>query len=60
NALKEVVSTYIQEHQLAMGQIMNALRICIVGASTGPDLFEIISMIGKDETINRINFAIKK
>ncbi|NTW33523.1 MAG: glutamate--tRNA ligase [Bacteroidetes bacterium] len=60
NALKEVVSIYIQENQLAMGQIMNALRICIVGASTGPDLFEIISMIGKDETIKRINFAIKK
>jgi len=57
--LKEYVSNYIQEKQYSMGVVMNALRISIVGASIGPDLFEIISMIGKEETLQRIEFALR-
>ena len=57
--LKESISKYVQEKQLGMGQVMNALRICIVGASVGPDLFEIIGMLGKEETIRRIDFALQ-
>jgi hypothetical protein len=30
-----------------------------VGAGKGPDLFEIIELIGKDETVLRINKAIE-
>ncbi|MFA4851779.1 MAG: glutamate--tRNA ligase, partial [Bacteroidales bacterium] len=56
--LKESVSEYVRQKQLGMGQVMNALRICIVGASLGPDLFEIISMLGKEEAIKRIEFAL--
>jgi glutamyl-tRNA synthetase len=56
--LKAFVTTYIKSNLYNMGQLMNALRICIVGASLGPDLFEIISMIGKDKAIRRIEFAL--
>ena len=56
--LKELVTDFIKSKQYSMGQVMNALRIAVVGASIGPDLFEIIGMIGKDETIKRIDFAI--
>jgi glutamyl-tRNA synthetase len=45
---------YIQENQLNMGQIMNCLRLALVGDSKGPDLFEIIDFIGVEETIRRI------
>ncbi|MFH0866578.1 MAG: glutamate--tRNA ligase [Bacteroidota bacterium] len=58
--LKEKVSSFINDKQLGMGQVMNALRICLVGASSGPDLFSIIEMLGKEETINRIKYAIGK
>lgn len=57
--LKENISKYVQEKQLGMGQVMNALRICIVGASFGPDLFDIIDMLGKEEAIRRIDFALQ-
>ncbi len=56
--LKTTVSNFIQEKKYSMGLVMNALRIAIVGASLGPDLFEIISLIGKEETIRRIDFAL--
>jgi glutamyl-tRNA synthetase len=57
--LKENISKYVQEKQLGMGPVMNALRICIVGTSIGPDLFDIISMLGKEEAIRRIDFALQ-
>lgn len=55
--LKQNVFDYIEKQQLKMSQVMNALRICIVGSSTGPDLFESIEVLGKEETIKRISFA---
>lgn len=58
--LKEKVASHISEKQLGTGAVMNALRICIVGASAGPDLMTIIEMIGKEETVSRIKNAITK
>ncbi|MFZ4412106.1 MAG: glutamate--tRNA ligase [Bacteroidales bacterium] len=52
------VVAYIQENGLNMGQIMNCIRLVIVGAGTGPDLFAIISTIGKEEAIQRITKGI--
>jgi len=57
--LKEKLSSFINEKQLGMGAVMNALRISVVGASAGPDMFTIMEMIGKDETISRIKRAVE-
>ena len=54
------IVSFIQDNQLNMGQIMNCLRLALVGDSKGPDLFEIIDFIGVDETIQRINKAIER
>jgi glutamyl-tRNA synthetase len=37
---------------------MNPLRLCLVGGNMGPDLFVICEILGKEETIQRINSAI--
>ncbi len=58
---KEIESTiknWIQENELGMGKIMQPLRIAMVGEMKGPDLFEIIAVLGKDETIQRLHNAI--
>jgi glutamyl-tRNA synthetase len=54
------VVAFIQENQLNMGQIMNCLRLALVGDSKGPDLFEIIDFIGVEETIHRIQTAFNR
>lgn len=38
---------------------MQPFRLALVGAMKGPHLFDIASMIGKDETIKRIEKAIE-
>lgn len=58
--IKEAFSSFVTEKGWGFGIVMNAFRICLVGASIGPDLFVICEMIGKDETITRISNAIEK
>jgi glutamyl-tRNA synthetase len=57
-AAHDKVMAFIQENQLNMGQIMNCLRLALVGDSKGPDLFEIVDFIGVKETVKRIEKAI--
>ena len=53
-----VVKAWIEEKGYNTGAIMNAFRLVIVGASRGPHMFDIISWIGKEETLKRIDKGI--
>ncbi|MHC1703513.1 MAG: glutamate--tRNA ligase [Tenuifilaceae bacterium] len=53
------IKEYINANNLGMGKVMNALRLCLVGASKGPGVADICEVIGKEETIKRINLAIQ-
>ncbi len=57
-SLEPSVHSWIKGEGLPMGQIMNLLRLALVGTSMGPNLFEIMEIIGKDETLKRINQLI--
>jgi len=56
--LEGKIKTWINENELGMGQVMNPLRLALVGAPKGPGVFDIMEILGKDETINRIQQAI--
>lgn len=58
NELKKTVSSWIEKKGIGFGNIMNCLRLSLVGGSKGPDLFEIIEILGKEETIKRIEKAV--
>lgn len=45
-------------NQLKPGELMGPLRIMLVGGKFGPGVFEIAAMIGKEETISRIQNAL--
>lgn len=55
-----IVKGWITGKEIGFGKIMMPLRIALVGSLQGPDLFQIASMIGKKETIRRIENAIEK
>jgi len=57
--VEEAVHSYIESNELNMGQIMNSLRLALVGETKGPSLFAIIDLIGTKEAIKRINKAIE-
>jgi len=41
-------------HQLKSGELMMPLRIMLVGGKFGPKIFDVASILGKEETIKRI------
>lgn len=56
--IESLVKDFIQQNELNMGQVMNSFRLCLVGSSMGPGLMDIAELIGKDETLNRIERAV--
>ena len=52
--LKEHLKALSKEKDWGFGKILGLLRLSIVGDLSGPDLFEIISLIGKETCIKRI------
>ena len=38
---------------------MNALRLTIVGSDTGAGMFDIMEIIGKEETLKRIEAGLR-
>lgn len=57
--VENTVKSWMTENEIGMGKIMQPLRLSLVGSLKGPHLFDIISIIGKEETISRINKAIE-
>ena len=56
---KEILDNYIVGNQYNMGQIMNSLRLAVVGKTVGPDMLTLVMMLGKEETIARVKRAIE-
>ena len=52
--LEAAVKSWIESRGYNMGAVMNPFRLVIVGSLRGPHMFDIISWIGKGETIARI------
>lgn len=52
------VKSWIEEKGYNTGTVMSALRLVIVGASRGLHIFDIISWIGKEETLKRIDKGV--
>ena len=57
--LEEAFKTYIEEKELGFGPPMIAIRLAITGIGGGPSLFDIMEVIGKEESIERLNSGIK-
>lgn len=56
--MHDAVIAYATENGLQLGSIMNSLRIALVGRAVGPEIFDIIELLGADETVARIHRAV--
>lgn len=53
-----VIKDWITSKEIGFGKVMQPLRLSLVGKLAGPDLFDIMLMIGKEKTLKRIKNAI--
>jgi glutamyl-tRNA synthetase len=56
--LQNTIKGWITSNEIGFGKVMMPLRLALVGALQGPDVFDIMFMIGKNESIKRIDNAI--
>ncbi len=56
--LEVVVKEWIAQKEMGIGKVMQPLRISLVGAMKGPDVFAIAELLGKEEVLNRIASAM--
>ena len=57
--IKSALSEWIEQQGLGFGKVLQPLRIALTGDLKGPDLFEMMALLGKDETLRRIRQAIE-
>ena len=56
--LKELIHRFAEEKNLSVGKVMMPLRLCLVGELKGPDVPDIMQILGKEETAARIQNAV--
>jgi glutamyl-tRNA synthetase len=56
--IETIVKDWMTKNEIGMGKVMQPFRLSLVGAPKGPHLFDIVEVIGKEETIQRIEKAI--
>lgn len=56
---EKIVMKWIEDKGYHLGNIMNAFRLTLVGEGKGPHMFDISSVLGKEETLKRIYRAVE-
>lgn len=54
SSLESDVKRFAAEHSLKLGQIAQPLRAALTGTNTSPGIFDVMSVLGKAETMQRI------
>ena len=58
DGIQTTVKGWITENEIGFGKIMMPLRVALVGALEGVDVFDILYLIGKNEAAKRIQTLI--
>lgn len=57
---EKTLSRVAEEAQISKGKLIHPLRLAVSGQSTGPGMFDILFILGKEEVIKRIDTAINQ
>ena len=60
HSIRENIYRVTQDKNLNFGKLMQFIRLSLVGSLSGPDVFFIIKMIGKNVTLRRLNLLLEK
>ena len=58
--LQNSFDLFVKEHTLSLGKIIMPIRLAVCGTLNGPALYDILELLGKDESLKRINVALKE
>ena len=58
--VKHIAHQIIDEKGYKLGKVMPAVRLILTGATSGPDLMEIMEVLGKEEVLLRLKSGLEK
>ncbi|MEO0896221.1 MAG: glutamate--tRNA ligase [Bacteroidota bacterium] len=56
--IEKVFKKHLEDNELGMGKAMAPTRLALTGVAGGPGVFDIADLIGKEETLNRLQKAV--
>ena len=59
-SLKAVLERVGTSHGIKLGKAQAPVRVAVTGRSVGPPLFESLEVLGRDETIRRLDVAVAR
>jgi glutamyl-tRNA synthetase len=57
-SIEQAFHSVLTDRELSFGQLGPAMRIALTGGLSGPSVFEICALLGKDECLDRLNSSI--
>jgi len=55
---EKIIMKWIEDKHYHLGNVMNVFRLALVGEGKGPHIFDITTLIGKEESIKRLKKAV--
>ena len=57
-AIDTFLHDFLEKNKFKAGDVLPLLRVMLIGAKNGPAVYEIISVLGKEKSLERIDKAI--
>ncbi|MBM3534825.1 MAG: glutamate--tRNA ligase [Alphaproteobacteria bacterium] len=57
-ALESAVRAFVERERVKLGQVAQPLRAALAGETTSPGIFEVATVLGREEALGRISDAI--
>jgi len=58
--LEHMLHDLIQRQGVKMGKVAQPLRVALTGRTVSPGIYEVMALLGKDRTIQRIRAAVER
>lgn len=58
--IEKEFKAFLEREELGFGAVLPGFRLLVTGLGMGPSMFDICALLGKEETLNRINVGLQK
>jgi glutamyl-tRNA synthetase len=57
--IEKLFKAIVEKHEIKLGKLAQPVRVALTGGTKSPGIFEVIDVIGRDETIKRLEKAVE-
>ena len=59
-SVKAVIESVLARFNLKLGQLAQPVRVALTGGTVSPGIYEVIAVLGKRRTVDRLNAAVRR